>query len=87
MKTKDVYMYIYFSSCNVFENGCILYIFYEIKKKNERSTVMFQDTSLLNLKFIYQRTVNHIFVIFFGQSVLPSKLFDGVNSFNSDHAA
>ena len=23
MKTKDVYMYIYFSSCNVFENGCI----------------------------------------------------------------
>ena len=23
MKTKDVYMYIYFSSSNVFENGCI----------------------------------------------------------------
>ena len=35
MKTKDVYMYIYFSSCNVFENGCIyiyiyIYIYIEI---------------------------------------------------------
>ena len=28
VKTKDVYMYIYFSSCNVFENGCIsIYIY------------------------------------------------------------
>ena len=34
VKTKDVYMYIYFSSCNVFENGCIyIYIYKRINKK------------------------------------------------------
>ena len=32
VKTKDVYMYIYFSSCNVFENGCI-YIYIYINKE------------------------------------------------------
>ena len=42
VKTKDVYMYIYFSRCNVFENGCVyiyIYIYIYIFFKRESIAV------------------------------------------------